>query len=150
MAAVTLFSASAYSADDCENEETAKLNVQRLESDIVKMREQRKVQEEVTEKKIDEVAGGLVQKGVWTSQNRANFFSDYLRSSDFKSHERQKKTELGLFALSAQTMLSYKDKGNYKEACISANGMRRLLTKIGQINDEQYRDMLTKAQSIAP
>ena len=144
-----LASAPTFPSNECADEETAKANVERLDGDIAQLRDLRKVQEAATQKKISDTASVLVGRGKWTEQDRSAFFAAQLKAESFATAEKQKKTQLALFGLAAQTMISYKEKANFKEACVSANNMRELLGKVGAINDAQYKTMLGNVQAVA-
>jgi hypothetical protein len=141
--------APAFSANECTDEATAKANVERLEVDIVQLRDQRKAQETTTQNQISDIASSLVERGKWTEQARSGFFATQLKTESFTAAEKQKRSQLALFGLAAQTMISYREKANFKEACVSANNMRELLVKVGTINDAQYKQMLGNVQAIA-
>ena len=145
-----IIAAPALATEDCADEVAAKANVESLDGDIVQLRDQRKVQEAATQAQINDAATALVKSGRWTEQDRSGFFASQLKSEEFLAAEKQKKSQLALFGLAAQTMVSYRGKGNFKEACISANSMRELFAKVGTINDAQYKKMLIDIQAVAP
>ncbi|MEK7884604.1 hypothetical protein [Methyloversatilis sp. NSM2] len=140
---------SSAAVGECDDEKVASANVEKLDTDIVRLRDDRKAKEAAIQKQIDLVASSLIQRGTWTASDRTKFFAEILKSDDFVSFEKQKRSSLALFGLAAQTMVAYRQKGNAKEACISAEHMKEHLAKVGEINDRQYNFMLNKIQSIA-
>lgn len=136
-------------ADDCATEMTAKANVESLDGDIGRMRDQRKAKDSAIEFQIDASAMALMKNGTWTEQDRSGFFAAQLKSAEFFALEKQKQSLLALFNSAARAMISHRVKGDFKRACVSANDMRQLLAKIVAINDKQFEKMLADIQAVS-
>lgn len=135
-------------ASQCEDEAIAISFVERVDNDIVRMRDERKAKEATYEGQIDSLASSLVLRGIWTNPDRARFFAEILKSDEFAAFEKKKRASLGLFGLAAQTMVAHRQRGNVKEACISAEQMKEQLAKVGEVNDSQYAFMLSKVRAV--
>jgi len=133
----------------CSDETAAKDNVERLDADLVKLRDERKQREAESERQIHKAANALVASGKWTEEQRTNFFANIVKSKEFVDFEKQKKSDLLLYGLAAQTFVTRMKQSNLAAACTSAEDMRRLLNNIGTINDRQYAHMLAAVKRAA-
>ena len=134
---------------DCADVATATTNVDRLDGDIERLRDERKAKEADTQGQINAASRALIASGAWTEDDRASFFKKLVKSGDFKDLEKQKAQELKLFGAAAETMTTRRGEGNYPLACVSANEMRSRLLTLGTINDKQYELMLAKIQTVS-
>ncbi|MFT3664984.1 hypothetical protein [Piscinibacter sp.] len=148
---VSLSLATTFSAANaqCDDEPSARKSVEGIEKDLVQLRDQQEAREEAMQRRIKEVADGLVRSGKWVEQDRAIFFEAQIRTEAYVAAEKKKKSDLDLLALAAQSVIGHQEKGDFKMACLSAADMRLILERVGATNDAQYTRMLEGIRTIA-
>lgn len=119
-----------------------------VDQDIEQLRNRIKANEAVMEEKINAVSAALQKRKKWRTEDHSTFFAVLLKSDEFLAFEKEKKPLLNGYMMAMPLLVNFRQKGDFKTACLNAEEMRKLLGQMAAVNMRQYEWMLRKIVAV--